>query len=49
MKVEVPRKLSREQKKLLEEFGRLTDGEIQAAQKEINQKIRETTVQVKPN
>lgn len=49
VKVQVPRKLSREQKKLLEEFARLSDGEVQAAQKEINQKIRESTVQVKPN
>lgn len=49
IKVEVPRKLNREQKRLLEEFARLTDGELHATQQQISQKIRDSIYQPKPN
>lgn len=49
VKVDVNKKLSREQRKLLEEFGRLADGDTLADQKSMLQKIRESLSRSKPN
>lgn len=49
VKVDVNKKLSREQRKLLEEFGRLADGDTLADQKNMLQKIRESLSRPKPN
>jgi len=49
VKVDVNKKLSREQRKLLEEFGRLADGDTLADQKSMLHKIRESLSRPKPN
>jgi len=49
VKVEVNKKLNREQRKLLEEFGRTADGDTISNQKNMLQKIRESISRPKPN
>jgi len=40
VRVQIPKKVNREQRKLLEEFGRLSDGEVESQQKELFKDIR---------